>query len=130
LPPFAADSLVREDAWLPWLHGLLQGYQPAAQSAVEQAVRHCATPAPGSSRSGRWRWSAVSSLLPAALVPFLGAALQAAWSHWLLTTPDLPEARHQPQPVPGLRITGHGRGDSPSRQAQRPALSGVLAVRL
>jgi FdhE protein len=33
LPPFAADSLVREDAWLPWLHGLLQGYQPAAQSA-------------------------------------------------------------------------------------------------
>jgi FdhE protein len=90
LPPFAADSLVREDAWLPWLHGLLQGYQPAAQSAVEQAVRHCATPAPGSSRSGRWRWSAVSSLLPAALVPFLGAALQAAWSHWLLTTPDPP----------------------------------------
>jgi FdhE protein len=27
--------------------------------------------------------------LPAALVPFLGAALQAAWSHWLLSSPTL-----------------------------------------
>jgi FdhE protein len=29
------------------------------------------------------------SMVPAQLVPFLGAALQAAWSHWLLSTPNL-----------------------------------------
>lgn len=35
LPPFAADSLVREDDWLPWLDALLRRYQPPAQLEVE-----------------------------------------------------------------------------------------------
>jgi len=90
LPPFAADSLVREDIWLPFLHGLLQGYQPAAQSPVEQAVTTLRNASAGQLKT--WALALVSgqfSLLPAALVPFLGAALQVAWSHWLLTTPDL-----------------------------------------
>ena len=38
LPPFAADSLVREDHWLPYLEALLQCYQPPPQPAVEKAV--------------------------------------------------------------------------------------------
>ncbi|MNE49213.1 hypothetical protein D3C80_1437160 [compost metagenome] len=38
------------------------------------------------------------------------------------------QARRQPQPMPGLRFTGHGRGDSQSWQAQRLALSGLFLV--
>lgn len=90
LPPFAADSLAREDAWLPYLDALLQRYQPPAKSAVEQAVAALRNATPGQRKA--WAIALVSgqySLLLAALVPFLGAALQAAWSHWLLSTPDL-----------------------------------------
>jgi formate dehydrogenase maturation protein FdhE len=35
LPPFAADSLIREDAWQAYLDALLQRYQPAEQPAVK-----------------------------------------------------------------------------------------------
>ncbi|MCU1760765.1 formate dehydrogenase accessory protein FdhE [Pseudomonas sp. 14P_8.1_Bac3] len=90
LPPFAADSRVREEDWVPWLTALLQRYQAPASGAVEQALsrlRHA-----GVGQLKAWAIALVSgqyALLPAALVPFLGAALQAAWSHWLLTTPEL-----------------------------------------
>jgi FdhE protein len=90
LPPFAADSLVREDAWLAYLQGLLQHYQPPPQPAVENAVATLRDANVGQLKA--WAIALVSgqfALLPAALVPFLGAALQVAWSHWLLSTPDL-----------------------------------------
>lgn len=90
LPPFAADSLVREDAWLAYLQALLQRYQPPAQPAVENAVATLREANVGQRKA--WAIALVSgqfTLLPAALVPFLGAALQVAWSHWLLSTPDL-----------------------------------------
>ncbi|MEB0045119.1 MULTISPECIES: formate dehydrogenase accessory protein FdhE [unclassified Pseudomonas] len=90
LPPFAADTLVREDAWLPYLHALLQRYQPPAQPAIEKAVTMLRNANAGQLKA--WGISLVSgqyALLPAALVPFLGAALQACWSHWLLDTPNL-----------------------------------------
>ncbi|MEF9672373.1 formate dehydrogenase accessory protein FdhE [Pseudomonas sp. PCH446] len=50
---------------------------------------------PADSRAGQRKVWALALLggqyagLPAALVPFLGAALQAAWSHWLLSVPNL-----------------------------------------
>ncbi len=62
LPPFSADSLVREDAWLAYPQALLQRYQPPAQPAVENAVATLRErPTSGSSRRGRLPWSAASS---------------------------------------------------------------------
>ena len=90
LPPFAADSLVREDHWLSYLETLLQRYQPPPQPAVEKAVATLLRGNIGQLKA--WAIALVSgqfTLLPAAVVPFLGAALQVAWSHWLLSTPDL-----------------------------------------
>ncbi|MEN5246083.1 formate dehydrogenase accessory protein FdhE [Pseudomonas atacamensis] len=90
LPPFAADTLVREDAWQPWLDALLQGYVPADQPAVIDALDALRAASPGQLRA--WAVALVSgqySLVPAALVPFLGAALQTAWSYWLLSVPQL-----------------------------------------
>jgi FdhE protein len=90
LPLFAADSLVREDHWLPYLEALLQRYQPPPQPAVEKAVATLRSANVGQRKA--WAIALVSgqfALLPAAVVPFLGAALQVAWSHWLLSTPDL-----------------------------------------
>jgi FdhE protein len=90
LPPFAADSLVREDHWLAYLEALLQRYQPPPQPAVEKAVATLRSAHVGQLKA--WAIALVSgqfALLPAAVVPFLGAALQVAWSHWLLNTPDL-----------------------------------------
>ncbi|TDV41673.1 Tat proofreading chaperone FdhE [Pseudomonas helmanticensis] len=90
LPPFAADTLIREDAWQAYLEALLQRYVPDAQPAVVDAVTTLRVASPGQLRS--WAVALVSgqySMVPAALVPFLGAALQTAWSHWLLTAPDL-----------------------------------------
>jgi len=90
LLPFAADSLTREDDWQPYLDALLQRYAPPAQPAVVEALATLRAASSGQRRA--WAVALVSgqySLVPAALVPFLGAALQAAWSHWLLSTPDL-----------------------------------------
>ena len=90
LPPFAADSLVRENHWLPYLEALLQRYQPPPRPAVEKAVATLRSANAGQLKA--WAIALVSgqfALLPAAVVPFLGAALQVAWSHWLLSTPDL-----------------------------------------
>jgi FdhE protein len=90
LPPFAADSLTRENVWHAYLDALLQRYAAPAQPAVTEALATLRAASPGQRRS--WAVALVSgqySLVPAALVPFLGAALQAAWSHWLLSTPNL-----------------------------------------
>ncbi len=90
LPPFAADSLAREDDWQLYLDALLQGYGTPSPSAVADAVDSLRLAGAGQRRA--WAVALVSgqySLVPAALVPFLGAALQTAWSHWLLSTPNL-----------------------------------------
>jgi len=90
LPPFAADSLAREDDWQLYLDAFLQHYGVPEQPAVADAVTTLREASPGQRRA--WAVALVSgqfSLVPAALVPFLGAALQTAWSHWLLSTPDL-----------------------------------------
>ncbi|WP_236179584.1 MULTISPECIES: formate dehydrogenase accessory protein FdhE [Pseudomonas] len=90
MPPFAADTLIREDIWQLYLEALLQRYVAPEQPAVIEAVTTLRIASPGQRRA--WAVALVSgqySLVPAALVPFLGAGLQAAWSHWLLSTPNL-----------------------------------------
>jgi FdhE protein len=116
LPPFAADSLVREDDWQPYLDALLENYPAPSQPAVADALAALNQASPGQRRA--WAVALVSgqfSLVPAALVPFLGAALQTAWSHWLLSTPNL-QLKH---------------GDSLSQcpACGSPAMAGVIRNR-
>jgi FdhE protein len=90
LPPFAADSRVREEDWLPFLYALLLRYKPPPDTAVRSAINTLLGANPGQLKA--WAVALVSgqfTLLPAEVVPFLGAALQVAWSHWLLDTPNL-----------------------------------------
>ncbi len=90
MPPFAADTLIRENTWQLYLEALLQRYVAPEQPAVVEAVTTLRIASPGQLRA--WAVALVSgqySLVPAALVPFLGAALQAAWSHWLLSAQNL-----------------------------------------
>lgn len=116
MPPFAADTLVREDDWQVWLDALLQGYTPPEQPAVVDALTTLRSASSGQLRV--WAVALVSgqySMVPAALVPFLGAALQAAWSHWLLS-------------VPNLQLTpGNSLGQCPA--CGSPAMAGVIRHR-
>jgi len=88
LPPLAADSLVREGAWLAWLQALLDRYVAPPGQALAEALRQLQA----SSEQQRKGWGIALlagqyDAVPASLVPFIGAALQAAWSHWLLALP-------------------------------------------
>ncbi|MFW9082515.1 formate dehydrogenase accessory protein FdhE [Pseudomonas sp. P2757] len=116
MPPFAADTLIREDGWQLYLDALLQRYVAPQQPAVIDALTSLRVASVGQLRA--WAVALVSgqySLLPAALVPFLGAALQVAWSHWLLS-------------VPNLQLTP---GDSLSQcpACGSPAMAGVIRHR-
>lgn len=116
LPPFAADTLIREDDWQVWLDALLQRYAPPEQPAVIEALTTLRSASPGQLRA--WAVALVSgqySMVPAALVPFLGAALQAAWSHWLLSVPNL-------QLTPGNSL-------SQCPACGSPAMAGVIRHR-
>ncbi|MDH0730585.1 formate dehydrogenase accessory protein FdhE [Pseudomonas sichuanensis] len=89
LPPLAADSLVREGSWLPWLQALLEHFKVDAEGPLADALQTLRE-ADDSQRKG-WGIALLGGqydALPAALVPFIGAALQAAWSSWLLALPD------------------------------------------
>ncbi|MBF8780121.1 formate dehydrogenase accessory protein FdhE [Pseudomonas fulva] len=84
LPPLAVDSLVRQDAWLPWLQGLLETFETQGNLPLQAALQTLHE-ADQNRRKG-WAIALTSgqySAVPAALVPLLGAALQAAWSYWL-----------------------------------------------
>lgn len=116
MPPFAADTLVREDDWQVWLDALLQRYTPPEQPAVIDALSTLRSASSGQLRV--WAVALVSgqySMVPAALVPFLGAALQAAWSHWLLSVPNL-------QLTPGNSL-------SQCPACGSPAMAGVIRHR-
>jgi len=95
LPPLAADSLVRERPWLVWLQALLEHFSGATGGPLGEALQVLR----GSDDHQRKGWGIALlagqyDAVPAALVPFLGAALQAAWSSWLLAlpTPELKPA--------------------------------------
>ncbi|MEN5034667.1 formate dehydrogenase accessory protein FdhE [Pseudomonas sp. TWI929] len=88
LPPLAADSLVREGPWLVWLQALLEHFENDTSGPLGEALQVLR----GSDDNQRKGWGIALlagqyNAVPAALVPFLGAALQAAWSSWLLALP-------------------------------------------
>ena len=88
LPPLAADSLVREGPWLVWLQALLEHCSGATGGPLGEALQVLRS-SDDHQRKG-WGIALLAGqydAVPAALVPFLGAALQAAWSSWLLALP-------------------------------------------
>ncbi|WP_306578554.1 formate dehydrogenase accessory protein FdhE [Pseudomonas sp.] len=93
LPPLAADSLVREGPWLVWLQALLEHFNGETSGPLGEALQVLR----GSDDNQHKGWGIALlagqyDAVPAALVPFLGAALQAAWSSWLLALP-VPELK-------------------------------------
>lgn len=89
LPPLAADSLVREGPWLVWLQALLERLEAEPEGPLGEALASLR----GSDDTQRKGWgiallSGQYDAVPAALVPFIGAALQAAWASWLLALPQ------------------------------------------
>lgn len=89
MPPLAFEMPVREGAWLGLLDGLVDDLQPDAVGQVAEALASLRRTDAGQRKA--WALALLSGqfdLLPAALVPFLGAALQVAFSHWLLGLPD------------------------------------------
>lgn len=98
LPPLAADSMVREGPWLVWLQALLEYLSGETRGPMGEALQVLR----GSDDNQRKGWGIALLAghydgVPAALVPFLGAALQAAWSSWLLALPT-----HQLKPAGSL----------------------------
>ncbi|MCY1353958.1 Protein FdhE [compost metagenome] len=89
MPPLAYDGPLRAGAWLGLLDQLLAAVEPGASPPVAVALGELRQ-ADGGQRKA-WAIALLSGqfdLLPAALVPFLGAALQVAFSHWLLALPE------------------------------------------
>ncbi|WP_313049149.1 formate dehydrogenase accessory protein FdhE [Pseudomonas soli] len=89
LPPLAADGLVRERQWLVWLQALLDRFEPAPEGPLAAALGSLRES--GDEQRKGWAVALLGGqydAVPAALVPFLGAALQAAWSSWLLALPE------------------------------------------
>src|SRR5690606_12710991 len=80
--------LVRENGWQPFLDALLERVE-APNDAVAKALDSLRQADAAQRRA--WAVSLLDgdySALDAAVVPFLGAALQAAWSQALLTLPE------------------------------------------
>ncbi|WP_295515683.1 formate dehydrogenase accessory protein FdhE, partial [uncultured Pseudomonas sp.] len=83
LPPLGYDTLVREGDWLPALDALLETFK-IEQAPVQTALDEMRQADAGQRKA--WAIALLAGsyeLLPAAVVPFLGAALQVAWTHWL-----------------------------------------------
>ncbi len=88
MPPIAFEALVRADGWLAALDALLARVPAPANPAVAAALRQL-TEADAVQRKA-WGVALLSGqfdLLPPGLAPFVGAALQVAFSHWLLALP-------------------------------------------
>ncbi|MCC6074742.1 formate dehydrogenase accessory protein FdhE [Pseudomonas sp. GCM10022188] len=87
MPPLAGDALVREDAWLPMLDAWLAAFAPPAPA--NPALAHALERVRAAAAAQRKAWGGALldgryASVPAAVAPFVGAALQLAWSHWLL----------------------------------------------
>jgi len=116
LPPLAADGLVREGQWLMWLQALLDRFGPAPEGPLAAALGSLRES--GDEQRKGWAIALLGGqydAVPAALVPFLGAALQAAWSSWLLALPE-------PELKPGGSLTQCPACGS-------PAMAGVVRNR-
>ncbi|MHC6223747.1 formate dehydrogenase accessory protein FdhE [Pseudomonas sp. X10] len=89
LPPLAADSLVREGSWQAWLQAFLDRFDAGSSSALDSEVQALRMSAEDERRA--WATALVEGrydVVPPAWMPFIGAALQAAWTHWLLSLPS------------------------------------------
>lgn len=89
MPPLAYDTLVRGGNWLPAVDALLEQLPAPQNPAVEAALAQLREADNGQRKA--WAIALLSGqfdLLPPALVPYLGAALQVAFSQWLLGLPE------------------------------------------
>ncbi|WP_044873924.1 formate dehydrogenase accessory protein FdhE [Pseudomonas sp. LFM046] len=89
MPPIAFEALVRADGWLAALDALLERLHVPANAAVAEALLMLKASAPAQHKA--WGVALLSGqfdLLPPAIAPFVGAALQVAFSHWLLALPE------------------------------------------
>lgn len=119
MPPLACAALVREDAWLAMLDAWLAAFAPP--TAVNPSLAAALERLRAAAAEQRKTWGVALlegryASVPAALAPFVGAALQLAWSHWLLNldTRAFPETEDQ-QTCPAcgaLPMAGviHGQG--------------------
>lgn len=89
MPPIAFEALVRADGWFAALDALLERFPAPTNAAVADALRQLRE----ADIAQRKTWgvgllSGQFDLLPPAIAPFVGAALQIAFSHWLLALPE------------------------------------------
>ena len=100
MPPLSCDALVREDAWLAMLDAWLAAFMPPepANPPLAAALERLRTVAIEQRKA--WGVALLDgqyASVPAGVAPFIGAALQLAWSHWLLhlDVRAFPEAEDQ-----------------------------------
>ncbi|WP_342243798.1 formate dehydrogenase accessory protein FdhE [Pseudomonas sp. OTU5201] len=89
MPPIAFEALVRADGWLAALDALLVRVEAITNPAVAEAVQQLKIA--DTAQRKTWGVALLSGqfdLLPPAIAPFVGAALQVAFSHWLLALPN------------------------------------------
>lgn len=89
MPPLGFDGLLRGDAWLGVLDELLASIEQPGNLSVRAALEDLRDAAAGQRKV--WAMALLNGefdQVPAALSPLLGAALQVAFSHWLLRLPD------------------------------------------
>ncbi|MDE3737409.1 MULTISPECIES: formate dehydrogenase accessory protein FdhE [Pseudomonas] len=89
MPPIAFEALVRADGWLAALDALLVRVEAITNPAVAEAVQQLKNA--DTAQRKTWGVALLSGqfdLLPPAIAPFVGAALQVAFSHWLLALPN------------------------------------------
>lgn len=119
LPPLACETQVREDAWLALLDAWLAAFVPPVPGnpALDATLDQLRAATAGQRKA--WGVALVSgqyASVPAGVAPFVGAALQLAWSHWLLNldVSSIGEAEDQQTcpacgalPMAGV-VHGHG----------------------
>ena len=88
LPPLCAETLAREDGWMAMIDAWLAAFAPSEpiNPPLSAALEQLRTADAGQRKA--WGVALVSGQfvsVPAGVAPFVGAALQLAWSHWLLS---------------------------------------------
>lgn len=89
MPPLVHETLVREDSWCDLADRLAAELTADASAPVRAALDQLRAADIGQRKA--WAIGLLSGqfdLVPPALAPFLGAALQVVFSHWLRALPD------------------------------------------
>ncbi len=98
MPPLAVDTLLHDSGWQTQLDAWLAAFteqNPDVPDTVRTALQRLRE----ADAAQRRTWASALlggrfSQVPEALVPFLGAALQLAWRHWLKAI-DIEEIRER-----------------------------------